>query len=49
MSIESQVDELWGDSKDEAWKAAEVEPIKRLRGIETESEPAVGGDLIDMG
>ena len=47
MSIESQVDELWGDSKDAEWKAAEVERIKRLRGIEAESEPAVGGDLID--
>lgn len=49
MSIESQVDELWGDSKDEQWKSAEVERIKRQRGIEAANEPAVGGDLIDVG
>lgn len=28
MSIETVVDELWGDSKDDEWKAAEVERLK---------------------
>ena len=34
MSIETQVDQMWGNSKDEEWKAAEVARIKALRGIE---------------
>ena len=45
MSIEAQVDELWGASKDEAWKATEVERIKRDRGIATEAEPSAGEEL----
>lgn len=31
MSVEAQVDELWGASKDDAWKAAEAERIRRER------------------
>ncbi|MFA6664701.1 MAG: capsid protein [Lachnospiraceae bacterium] len=42
LSIESQVDELWGDTKDDAWKATEVQRIKELRGITTVDEPAIG-------
>jgi hypothetical protein len=30
MSIETMVDELWGDSKDDKWKAEEIERIKAL-------------------
>lgn len=45
MSIETQVDELWGSSKDEDWKAAEVRRIKYQRGIETVAEPRVGEQL----
>lgn len=45
MSIEAQVDELWGTSKDDAWKAGEVARIKHERGIEQVSEPSVGGNL----
>lgn len=42
MSIEAQVDELYGDSKEEEWKKAEVKRIKFEKGIETEvDEPAV--------
>lgn len=41
MSVETQVDELWGSSKDEAWKAAEVERIKQDRGTITADEPMV--------
>lgn len=42
MSIETQIDELWGSSKDEKWKAEEVLRIKRQRGIELTDEPRVG-------
>lgn len=45
MSIETQVDELWGSSKDDDWKAEEVRRIKHQRGIETVSEPRVGEQL----
>ena len=31
MSVEAQVDELWGASKDDAWKAAEAERIRSER------------------
>ncbi len=41
MSIETQVEELYGDSKSEKWKAAEVRRIKKERGIEVVEEPAV--------
>lgn len=41
MSIETQVEELYGDSKDEEWKKAEVRRIKEERGIEVVEEPAV--------
>lgn len=47
MSIESQVDELWGASKDEDWKKTEVANIKRLKGIEEMSEPQPGDELIN--
>ena len=33
MSTETQVDELWGDTKDDEWKKAEVERIKAEKGI----------------
>ena len=42
MSIETQVEELWGSSKDDAWKADEVLRIKRQKGIEVTDEPRVG-------
>lgn len=47
MSIETQVDQMWGNSKDEDWKAAEVARIKALRGIEEMPEPSIGGGLQD--
>ena len=43
MSTESQVDELWGGSKDDEFKAAEVQRIKTEKGIMAASEPSVGG------
>lgn len=42
MSVEAQVDELWGTSKDDDWKAQEVARIRFERGIEVMSEPDVG-------
>lgn len=44
MSVETQVDELWGSSKDEEWKAAEVERIKAQREMSA-SDTAVGDEL----
>lgn len=42
MSVEAQVDELWGPSKDDDWKAQEVARIRFERGIEEFPEPDVG-------
>lgn len=45
MSIEAKVDEMWGDSKDDEWKAAEVARIKEQTGIVTLAEPALSNKL----
>ena len=37
--MEAQVDELWGSSKDDAWKAAEVQRIRLEQGIADAVEP----------
>lgn len=42
MSVEAQVDELWGSSKDDDWKKAEVQRIREERGILELDEPSVG-------
>ena len=51
MSIEAQVEEMWGDSKDEAWKAEEVKRLKAEQGIAEVEEPgmnmAAGGFMIN--
>ena len=41
MSIEAKVEEIWGDSKSDEWKAEEVQRIKNERGIVTLDEPAL--------
>lgn len=41
MSIEAQVEEMWGDSKDKDWKAEEVTRLKAEQGIETAEEPGI--------
>lgn len=46
MSIETQVRELWGGSKDETWIEEEIQRIKYEKGIETVDEPKAG-DQID--
>ncbi len=43
MSTETQVDELWGSSKDDEWKSAEVRRIMFEKGMLTANEPSVGG------
>ena len=39
MSIEAQVEELYGDSKDKAWKQEEVDRLKAEQGIAEVNEP----------
>jgi len=41
MSIEAQVEELYGDSKEPEWKAEEVRRLKKESGFEEEEEPSV--------
>lgn len=44
MSIESQVEELWGSSKDDGWKAAEVNRILSEKGLTELPEPSAGAE-----
>lgn len=46
MSIEAQVDELWGDTRSDEWKKEEVKRIKMEKGIIEMDEPAVNEDII---
>lgn len=52
MSIEAQVEEMWGDSKDETWKTEEVKRLKAEQGIEDMEEQGVnqaaGGFRLNM-
>lgn len=41
MSIEAQVEEMWGDSKDDSWKAEEVSRLKAELGIMETEEPGL--------
>lgn len=43
MSIEAQVEELYGDKKDQEWKDEEVLRLKKEAGIEVTDEPSVAG------
>lgn len=45
MSIEAAVDELYGDRKDENWKAEEVLRLKAELGISEMQEPAVNEEV----
>ena len=45
MSVETQVDELWGSSKDDEWKKQEAARIRYERGIEEFPEPDVGSGV----
>lgn len=46
MSVEAQVEELWGDSKDAEWKAEEVKRIKDEMGIAQVQEPSVSSETL---
>lgn len=46
MSVEAQVEELYGDDKDEQWKADEVRRIKEEKGIVEADEPAINEELL---
>lgn len=52
MSIEAQVEELYGDSKDDAWKKQEIVRLKAEQGIVEMDEPGVsqsaGAFQLDM-
>lgn len=45
MSVEAQVEELWGSSKDEDWKKQEVARIRFEKGITEMPEPDVGNGV----
>ncbi len=45
MSIETQIEELYGDTKNAEWKKAEIERIKKEKGIEAVDEPALYNDI----
>lgn len=45
MSIETGVEELYGDTKDEKWKQEEVKRIKNESGIIEMDEPAINQDI----
>ena len=45
MSIEASVEELYGDSKDEKWKAEEVARLKAEQGIQNMDEPGVNMEV----
>lgn len=48
MSIEACVDELYGDSKDEEWKAEEVARLKAEQGIAEVEEPAMNTEGLNI-
>ena len=49
MSIEASVEELYGDTRDDEWKAEEVKRLKAEQGIAEVEEPAVNiPDALDM-
>lgn len=45
MSVETFVEELYGDSKSDDWKAEEVQRIKEEQGIASEAESSSFDDL----
>lgn len=45
MSIETAIDELYGDSKDEEWKNEEILRLKEEQGVVEMEEPSIGQKL----
>ena len=48
MSVETSVEELYGDSKSDDWKAEEVQRIKEEQGIASEKETSSFDDLAGL-
>jgi len=48
MSIEACVEELYGDSKDEEWKAEEIKRLKAEQGIMETEEPALNMEGVEL-
>ncbi|MEY8357116.1 capsid protein [Lachnospiraceae bacterium 54-53] len=48
MSIEAQVEEMWGDSKDEEWKTEEVSRLKAELGIVEADEPGLNTEGVNI-
>ena len=42
MSLETAVDELYGDNRDDSWKEEEVRRLKEEQGVVNLEEPAIG-------
>lgn len=49
MSIEASIDELYGDTKEDDWKAEEVRRLKEEQGIAMVEETALNLDGIEFG
>ena len=45
MSIETSIEELYGDTKNDEWKKEEVQRIKAENGIIEMEEPSINDDL----
>ena len=48
MSIEAQIEELYGDSKDQSWKEEEVMRLKAEQGVAEMDDPAMGAAAMDL-
>lgn len=48
MSVKTQVEELWGSSKDDEWKAEEVNRIKAEKGLIDGEISSVGDELAEI-
>lgn len=45
MSLETSIEELYGDSKDDEWKQEEIARLKEEQGFTELQEPAINNDL----
>lgn len=45
MSLQTSIDELYGDSKDEKWKKEELARLKEEQGITMMDEPSINDDV----
>ena len=49
MSVETMLDELYGDTRTAEWKVAEAARIKAEQGLTEAQEPSLLDDLIGAG